>query len=123
MPFLKRFKTFSLHRSHKIEISGPTDLHEMSREGAYCYADFDPVEKSMPGQWPRIYLFGDSLTERAFYNQTGGFGVMLRDYYEGKGVGVLNRGKVASVMAVGLGRIRLHRFQLTDEWTLSVGVS
>jgi len=95
----------------------------MSREVAYCYADFDPVEKSMPGQWPRIYLFGDSLTERAVYNQTGGFGVMLTDYYEGRGVGVLNRGKVASVMAVGLGRIRLHRFQLTDEWTLSVGVS
>lgn len=30
-----------------------------------------------PKHWPRIYLFGDSLTEKAFFESDGGFGWKL----------------------------------------------
>jgi isoamyl acetate esterase len=65
----------------------------MARPVPFCVADFDSVEKSMANDLPRIYLFGDSLTERAFYEQERGFGSHLRRYYEGRRVGIVNRGK------------------------------
>ena len=40
---------------------------------------------------PKIYLFGDSLTGRAFEAETRGFGKALTDYYTGRAE-VVNRG-------------------------------
>ena len=41
---------------------------------------------------PEFVLFGDSLTEWSFDEHTLGFGLHLRQQYEGK-VGVVNEGK------------------------------
>jgi hypothetical protein len=45
-----------------------------------------------PKDYPRIYLFGDSLTDRAFFEQNNGFGWRLRDYYANR-VDVINEGE------------------------------
>lgn len=45
--------------------------------------------------FPRIYLFGDSLTDRAFFESDNGFGWRLQEYYEGR-VEVVNRGEFSS---------------------------
>ncbi|KAK2766937.1 hypothetical protein FQN54_006252 [Arachnomyces sp. PD_36] len=34
--------------------------------------------------FPRMYLFGDSLTDRAFFQSDNGFGWKLREYYDGR---------------------------------------
>ena len=47
--------------------------------------------QTVPRDYPRIYLFGDSLTERAFYEQDSGFGWKLREYYADR-VHVVNSG-------------------------------
>jgi hypothetical protein len=72
----------------------------MARNVPFCLADYDPVEIAMPDVVPRIYLFGDSLTERAFYEQTRGFGARLREYYEGRAVGVVNRGEYLAFVSL-----------------------
>ncbi|KAM5429953.1 hypothetical protein McanCB49686_005802 [Microsporum canis] len=48
-------------------------------------------EKVTPNDYPRIYLFGDSLTERGFYAQDTGFGWQLQKYYDDR-VEVVNEG-------------------------------
>ncbi|KAK2792726.1 hypothetical protein FQN52_002788 [Onygenales sp. PD_12] len=50
-----------------------------------------PNTKSTPDDFPRIYLFGDSLTDRAFYERDCGFGWKLGQYYDGR-VEVVNQG-------------------------------
>ncbi|KAI1916608.1 hypothetical protein LOZ61_000876 [Ophidiomyces ophidiicola] len=46
---------------------------------------------STPNNYPRIYLFGDSLTERAFEEHDSGFGWMLAQYYKDR-VEIVNEG-------------------------------
>ncbi|PGH26984.1 hypothetical protein AJ80_01368 [Polytolypa hystricis UAMH7299] len=55
-------------------------------------AEFDdPGPDETAPDYPRIYLFGDSLTERGFFEQNNGFGWKLGKYYEDR-VEVVNRG-------------------------------
>jgi hypothetical protein len=56
---------------------------------------FDYMDRAQPtaNDYPRIYLFGDSLTERAFFAETKGFGWWLREYYADR-VEVVNRGRL-----------------------------
>ena len=58
-------------------------------------SEFDNGSK-YPKDYPRIYLFGDSLTERGFYEQDCGFGWKLRQYYADR-VEVVNEGMEMSV--------------------------
>lgn len=44
-----------------------------------------------PKDYPRIYLFGDSLTDRGFYEYDCGFGWKLQQYYADR-VEVVNEG-------------------------------
>lgn len=46
-----------------------------------------------PNDFPRIYLFGDSLTERGFNESDCGFGWKLGQYYEDR-VEVVNEGSL-----------------------------
>ncbi len=57
--------------------------------------DFDNLYRKPPtaNDYPRIYLFGDSLTERAFLAGSKGFGWWLREYYADR-VEVVNRGRL-----------------------------
>lgn len=49
------------------------------------------TKSSTPNDYPRIYLFGDSLTERACYGSDNGFAWKLEEYYDGR-VEVVNEG-------------------------------
>lgn len=65
-----------------------------------------------PDVYPKIYLFGDSLTERSFEAETG-FGKVLTDYYAGK----------AQVMDIGE-RPHLRGFVRSDngpDWQVFLG--
>ncbi|KAL9114439.1 MAG: hypothetical protein Q9227_001520 [Pyrenula ochraceoflavens] len=48
-----------------------------------------------PPNWPRIYLFGDSLTEWSFFEHDAGFGDRLTKYYDGRAE-VVNRGQAGA---------------------------
>lgn len=50
------------------------------------------LDKVTPNDYPRIYLFGDSLTERGFFPQDVGFGWQLQKYYADR-VEVVNEGR------------------------------
>ena len=55
-------------------------------------AEFEEMYgKTKPNSCPRIYLFGDSLTDRAFFESDNGFGWKLKEYYDER-VEVVNRG-------------------------------
>lgn len=60
--------------------------------------------------FPRIYLFGDSLTDRAFFESNNGFGWRLQEYYDGR-VEVVNRGEFLPSSPCGL-----LLFPETDFW-------
>jgi hypothetical protein len=47
----------------------------------------------IPKDFPRIFLFGDSLTDRAFFEQNCGFGWKLREYYANR-IEVINEGRL-----------------------------
>ncbi|PGH14119.1 hypothetical protein AJ79_03236 [Helicocarpus griseus UAMH5409] len=49
------------------------------------------TKSQTPKDHPRIYLFGDSLTERACFESDNGFAWKLEEYYEGR-VEVVNEG-------------------------------
>lgn len=49
------------------------------------------TKRSTSNDYPRIYLFGDSLTERACYEGDNGFAWKLEQYYDGR-VDVVNEG-------------------------------
>ncbi|PGH00290.1 hypothetical protein GX51_05894 [Blastomyces parvus] len=49
------------------------------------------TRSSTPKDYPRIYLFGDSLTERACYESDNGFARKLEEYYDGR-VEIINEG-------------------------------
>ncbi|KLJ10277.1 hypothetical protein EMPG_14337 [Blastomyces silverae] len=49
------------------------------------------TKSSTPNDYPRIYLFGDSLTERAGYESDNGFAWKLEEYYDGR-VEIVNEG-------------------------------
>ncbi|KAL2374598.1 hypothetical protein RJZ57_000926 [Blastomyces gilchristii] len=49
------------------------------------------TKSSTPNDYPRIYLFGDSLTERACYESNNGFAWKLEEYYHGR-VEIVNEG-------------------------------
>ncbi len=46
------------------------------------------------GLYPKVYIFGDSLTERSFEAATG-FGKVLTDYYAGR-ADAINRGELST---------------------------
>lgn len=50
--------------------------------------------KALPKDYPRIFLFGDSLTELAFNEDDCGFGWKLGQYYADR-VEVVNEGTLA----------------------------
>ncbi|OAL67872.1 hypothetical protein A7C99_1004 [Trichophyton rubrum] len=54
------------------------------------------LDKVTPNDYPRIYLFGDSLTERGFFSQDVGFGWQLQKYYADR-VEVVNEGYSGSL--------------------------
>ncbi|EZF36429.1 GDSL esterase/lipase [Trichophyton mentagrophytes] len=64
------------------------------------------LDKVTPNDYPRIYLFGDSLTERGFFPQDVGFGWQLQKYYADR-VEVVNEGE-----QVTLGMFLSVRFPL-----------
>ncbi|EEH22704.1 hypothetical protein PABG_04915 [Paracoccidioides brasiliensis Pb03] len=49
------------------------------------------IKETKPNDYPRIYLFGDSLTERARYESDNGFAWKLGEYYDRR-VEVVNAG-------------------------------
>ncbi|OJD12783.1 hypothetical protein AJ78_06681 [Emergomyces pasteurianus Ep9510] len=56
------------------------------------------TKSSTPKDYPRIYLFGDSLTERACYESDNGFAWKLEQYYEGR-VEVVNNGFASNLIS------------------------
>ncbi|KAK2843921.1 hypothetical protein FQN49_005940 [Arthroderma sp. PD_2] len=67
-------------------------------------------EKVTPNEFPRIYLFGDSLTERGFYAQDTGFGWQLQRYYEDR-VEVINEGANDACLSMGGTLVPLQEYE------------
>lgn len=63
----------------------------MSESGSSIEDFGGNTKKKYPKNYPRAYLFGDSLTDRGFHEQDCGFGWKIGQYYADR-VEVVNEG-------------------------------
>jgi hypothetical protein len=83
--------------SEPITTDAPPQLPQLRMPLSTVTGIEEMYGETTPDSFPRIYLFGDSLTDRAFFESDNGFGWKLREYYDGR-VEVVNRGEFFSLL-------------------------
>lgn len=87
--FLKQFS--EQPKCREAAAASGTTLSKTTTMPLSSVFKLNDTTRQIPKDYPRIYLFGDSLTEQAFCEQNCGFGWKLREYYADR-VDVVNEG-------------------------------